>query len=249
MPNSLPFQLDQHYINPKLAQIYDLDSPWSEDRDFYLSIVGDAPKTILDLGCGTGLLCDAYAKNGHTVTGVDPAEEMLNIARQKQYGAEIIWIQSKAQDFKSECLYDVIIMTGHAFQVLLGDEDVISVFKTMRDHLKPDGRIVFESRNPYIDWKSKWNYVITLNTSFGVMQESRHFIDYNENKMTFRLEYKFLDETLTSQSVLRFWTRDEIVKNLADVGLSIDTIYGDWHQASFDSSSSEEMIFKIRKKS
>ena len=75
--------LDEHYINPKLAEIYDLDSPWSKDRDFYLSLAGDVQKRILDLGCGTGLLCDAYAAKGHNVTGVDPAEAMLKIARQK----------------------------------------------------------------------------------------------------------------------------------------------------------------------
>lgn len=238
-------KLDEHYVNSKLAEIYDLDSPWSKDRDFYLSLAGETPKEILDLGCGTGLLCDAYADKGHKVTGVDPAVAMLKIARQKKHGKNINWIQSKAEDFKSQYLFDLIIMTGHAFQVLLEEQDVESVFATMRDHLKPEGTIVFESRNPNIDWKSKWDYEISLNTIYGPMQESRRFINFVCDKMTFKLEYKFPDETLVSQSVLRFWTKDQIESKLTKTGLIVDTIYGDWNQTPFSSEHSEEMIFKI----
>lgn len=52
---------DEHYINPTLAELYDLDSPWTPDRDFYLALTATTPLHILDLGCGTGLLCNAYA--------------------------------------------------------------------------------------------------------------------------------------------------------------------------------------------
>lgn len=239
-------KLDEHYINPKLAQIYDLDSPWSKDRDFYLSLAGDTPKRILDLGCGTGLLCEAYADNGHKVTGVDPAEAMLKIARQKKHANEITWVQSKAQNFKSEHLFDLIIMTGHAFQVLLEEREVESVFATMKDHLVPEGLIVFESRNPDIVWKSKWDYDIELNTTYGSMRESRRFINLVDQKMTFKLEYKFPDETLVSQSVLRFWTKEQIESKLTKTGLIVDTVYGDWNQTPFSSEHSEEMVFKIR---
>jgi len=50
---------DEHYENPKLAAIYDRFCGWSRDRDFYLALAGDPPQHVLDLGCGTGLLCDA----------------------------------------------------------------------------------------------------------------------------------------------------------------------------------------------
>jgi 2-polyprenyl-3-methyl-5-hydroxy-6-metoxy-1,4-benzoquinol methylase len=80
---------DEHYENPKLAAIYDRFSPWSVDRDFYLALAGDPPQYVLDLGCGTGLLCDAYAAKGHIVTGVDPTAAMLAVARQKPHGNTI----------------------------------------------------------------------------------------------------------------------------------------------------------------
>ncbi len=81
--------LDKHYKNSRLAEIYDLDSPWSIDRDFYFSLAGIPSQKILDLGCGTGLLCDAYAAEGHNVTGVDPSSAMLEVARRKPHGKKI----------------------------------------------------------------------------------------------------------------------------------------------------------------
>jgi ubiquinone/menaquinone biosynthesis C-methylase UbiE len=46
-------------------------------------------KTILDVGCGTGALCSVLNGMGHKVTGLDPAEKMLNIAREKPENKDI----------------------------------------------------------------------------------------------------------------------------------------------------------------
>jgi len=40
-------------------------------------------KTVLDVGCGTGALCSVLNEKGLEVTGIDPAEKMLEIARKK----------------------------------------------------------------------------------------------------------------------------------------------------------------------
>lgn len=80
-----------------------------------MSLAGDSRKHVLDLGCGTGLICDAMAARGHEVTGVDPSATMLDIARQKPNGAKAEWVQSLAQDFKSDKTFDLVIMTGNAF--------------------------------------------------------------------------------------------------------------------------------------
>lgn len=237
--------IDAHYLNPKLAAIYDLDSPWSEDRDFYISLAGHEPRSILDLGCGTGLLCDAYAARGHHVTGVDPSAAMLDIARRKPHGKSVEWVQSPAQSFESGKRFDLIIMTGHAFQVLLDDNDISATFQVMRTHLNDGGLVVFESRNPRVDWASNWQYEMTFETSFGTLRETRHFLHWDEDCMTFQLLYSFPDETLSSTSELRFLSHDDIAKRAAAVGLTVHQLFGDWNKQAFDEASSAEMIFVL----
>jgi SAM-dependent methyltransferase len=237
---------DEHYENPKLAAIYDLFSPWSPDRDFYLSLAGEAPCHVLDLGCGTGLLCDAYAARGHIVTGVDPAPAMLAVARQKPHGSAIEWVQAAAQEYRSERRFDLIIMTGHAFQVLLRDEDVLAALTTMRRHLKPSGRAVFESRNPAIDWAAEWNGAEERSHQGIPIRETTEVLTRAGDRVTFEQRYELPDETLISFSELRFLPKQGIEERLAAAGLRVEALFGDWDRSPFDGSSSHEMIFIAR---
>jgi len=237
---------DAHYCTSRLAEIYDLDSPWSVDREFYLALAGSSPQGILDLGCGTGLLCNAFADKDHDVTGVDPAPQMLAVARRKPQGKKIDWIQSSAQKFRSHKLFDLVIMTGHAFQVLLEDEDVRAAFMTMRRHVKPDGLIAFESRNPAIDWSRQWNYDMKLQLPGYAVYESRRFLFMHEQRMKFELRYQFPDEQLVSESELLFLCRSEIEQHLQASDLRIEKVLGDWDGREFDEASSPEMIFLVR---
>lgn len=237
---------DNHYENPKLAAIYDLDSGWSVDRDFYLALASDVQQKILDLGCGTGLLCDAYAAKGHDVTGVDPSAAMLDVARRKPHGATISWVQSFSQTFESDKTFDLIIMTGHAFQVLIEDEDIRATFNTIKKLLSADGSFVFESRNPSISWASQWDYDVELKLPDQAVRESRKFLEQNGERMSFELKYEFHDETLTSNSELRFSNHKVIEHLLSEAGLHVEKMLGDWSGGLFNESISEEMIFVVR---
>ncbi len=49
---------------------------------------------ILDVGCGTGALCSVLNEKGMTVTGIDPAEKMLNIAKNKPENKKINFVHA-----------------------------------------------------------------------------------------------------------------------------------------------------------
>jgi ubiquinone/menaquinone biosynthesis C-methylase UbiE len=46
-------------------------------------LAGHPPKRVLDAGCGTGVLALMFAELGHTVTGIDLAVRMLEVAKRK----------------------------------------------------------------------------------------------------------------------------------------------------------------------
>jgi SAM-dependent methyltransferase len=238
--------MDAHYEVPELVELYDVASGWSRDRDFYLALAGASPKAVLDLGCGTGLLCDAYAARGHDVTGVDPSPEMLAVARKKPNACRITWVQADAEDFRSERRFDLMIMTGHAFQVLLDDADILRALRNMRAHLNSGGLIVFESRNPGFDWRSVWNRDKTLEHDGRSIVERSRLLAFEDGQMAFEQAYHFPDKTLLSRSTLNFPSRAKVTRLLEDAGLGVETVLGDWDGAPFDEGSSREMIFMVR---
>ncbi len=49
---------------------------------------------ILDVGCGTGALCNVLNQQGLNVIGIDPAEKMLNIAKKRNQGNNVKFIKA-----------------------------------------------------------------------------------------------------------------------------------------------------------
>ena len=121
---------------------------------------------LLDLGCGTGQLAAALTED-REVVGVDPAGAMLEVARRRPGGERVTWIEGDARALDLGRRFDLVLLTGHAFQVFLTPEDQLAVLRTIARHLTPRGRFLFDSRNPTArEWR-KWTPA-----------ESRHTIDH-----------------------------------------------------------------------
>ncbi|MEO0960884.1 MAG: class I SAM-dependent methyltransferase [Pseudomonadota bacterium] len=238
---------DAHYDDPRLAALYDLGNGWSEDSDYYLALAGTAPCRVLDIGCGTGIITDAIAACGHAVVGADPSPGMLAVAGTKPRADAIRWVESNAQSLDLGETFDLIIMTGHAFQTLATDADMAAAAASIKRHLAPDGRAVFESRNPLIDWPSRWAYGVDLDAPQGTVRETREYLGQDAGCMTFDLHYSFPDGAeLVSRSILRFADRKTIEAVFRTAGLVPEHVHGDWDGSSFDAASSPEMIFHMR---
>jgi len=230
------------YGDVQIAAIYEVANPFAEDGDFYLSLVTGPPCSVLDLGCGTGTLCCALAERGHRVTGVDPAAAMLSIARNKPYAERVEWVESSAQNYRSRRRFDLIVMTGHAFQVLLTDADVVAALETMQRHLKRRGRAAFETRNPRIDWVGEWRARSRI-LSGGQITEMLNITHANGEFISFETSYWLPDRTVTTNSTLRFPSREHMEALISSSGLLLRDVFGDWNAGAFDAERSREMIF------
>jgi len=233
------------YQEPQIAEIYDLVNPWSQDSEFYLSLAGLRPCSVLDLGCGTGTLCCALAERGYWVTGVDPAAAMLDVAKRKPHAEQVEWVESSAQSYQSHRRFDLIIMTGHVFQVLLTDADALAVLDNMRGHLKKRGRVAFETRNPSVDWAGEWagrrrGVHMPLG---GQLIETLDILGRDGELISFRTSYCLPHVTLTTSSTLRFASRQHVEALIARSGLVLRDVLGDWDGDPFDAARSREVIF------
>jgi len=233
------------YLNAQIAEIYDLVNSRSQDTDFYLSLAALRSCRVLDLGCGTGTLCCGLAERGHQVTGVDPAATMLAVARRKPHAEKVEWIESSAQSYEADRRFDLIVMTGHAFQILLTDADALAVLETMRGHLKERGRIAFETRNPRVDWVGEWSgrqrLIGTL--AGGQLLETLEIAGQDREFISFQTPYRSPHETLTTSSKLRFPSREHVEALIARSGLVVRDLLGDWDAGPFEAARSREIIF------
>ena len=228
-----------YYSDPRLAAVYDGLNPLTNDTDchrFYLALAGATPIDVLDMGCGTGRLSFQLARRGHRVTGADPAAGMLGVARGQPGGAAIRWIETGAADLATDTRFDLVIMTGHVFQVFLEDREVVAALANLHRHLAPGGRVAFETRNPAVqDW-NEWMPDTTRErvdvAGVGPVDVHYDIVSVDGEFVTFETHFGFApDDVVVAPTTLRFTDRDRLAAFLAEAGFTDVTWYGDWDRS------------------
>ena len=104
---------DAIFAEPRLAQIYDAVDDDRSDLDAYLAMAKEfGARRTLDIGCGTGTLACLLAARGLEVTGADPAQASLDVARRKPHAGQVHWLHVPAADLPVTLAADLAFMTG-----------------------------------------------------------------------------------------------------------------------------------------
>ena len=238
------------FNNSRLAEIYDAVCPLGRDSDFFLSEVEKSnPKSVLDVGCGSGILTVELTKIADKVVGVEPAVPMLEIARRRPGGTKVTWIQGYVTDV-SDVIFDVIIMTSHVAQFLLSEDEWQSTLKHLSTLLSPGGKLIFDCKNPVAKPWSSWtkeNTKRSVDTALGKVLMWNELLSVVDDHVQYQLHYRFdSGDVLTSNNELIYRTKENLSNSLNRTGFEVEEIYGDW-DGSFANKSSEEMIFVARK--
>jgi SAM-dependent methyltransferase len=235
---------DAIYTDPRLAAVYEVLNPPAADTAFYLALAGETSLDVLDMGCGTGALAVEAARRGHRVWGADPAEAMLAIARARPGGDHVTWVRSDAAGLRLDTRFDLIIMTGHVFQVFLEDEAVRAALASLHAHLAPGGRLAFETRNPAVrawrTWTPKETFQAVEVPDLGRVEVWHDLRTAEDGRVTFDTHFHFADSSAAVEpSTLRFMDRDELAGFLAEAGLMEIAWFGDWDSAPLGLASPE----------
>jgi SAM-dependent methyltransferase len=217
---------DENFRHPRLAAVYDALDSHRSDLEVYLAIAQELEaKTVLDIGCGTGTFALLLGDRGYEVTGVDPARASLDVARTKPGAERVRWIDGDATQLPPMQV-DLATMTGNAAQAIVGEAAWHGTLRGAREALRPGGHLVFETRDPARRAWTEWNRAET----HRVTEVAETWIDLLEVEgplVGFRGTYVFPDgEVLTSDSTLRFRTRDEVEADLIANGYVVDEVRG-----------------------
>ncbi|MGI8446531.1 MAG: class I SAM-dependent methyltransferase, partial [Streptosporangiaceae bacterium] len=203
------------------------------------------------MGCGTGLLACEFAARGHGVTGADPAEAMLALARGRPGGDRVRWIQADAAGLATSARFDLIVMTGHMFQLLLDDRDVLAALRALSGHLAPGGRLAFETRNPAAREWQEWNPRDTRQRvqAAGLVADVHYDISAVAAELvTYETWFRFAGsrDALVVPDTLRFMDQAQVAAFLAAAGLARVTWCGDWDGSPYSPPSPEIIAIAAR---
>lgn len=236
--------VDPAFARFDMARLYDAFNHHGEDGDFYENFT-KTPCRVLDIGCGTGSVTLSLAELGHTVTGVDPADGMLQVARAKDEQGRVAWVQAPAAEFTLPDRFDLAIMTGHVFQVFLDDAETLAALRNIHRHMAPGGRLILESRNPqdraWEDWTRENTREQRVIEGIGPVDVYYQIKNVEGEHVTFDAVFTILDtdETLVSESRLRFAPLDTIQRLLSAAGFGEVELLGWWDGTPYSETSPE----------
>lgn len=131
------------------AQYYDLlykDKDYRGEVDYLHKLITDHssnPKSILDLGCGTGRYDVLFSQKGYTVVGVDLSEKMISIAKGKSADT-LKFLQGDIRNIQLNRKFDVVVSLFHVMSYQITNKDIEDVFKTAKLHLEEGGVFIFD---------------------------------------------------------------------------------------------------------
>ncbi|GLX66670.1 class I SAM-dependent methyltransferase [Paenibacillus glycanilyticus] len=222
---------DKIFEEPRLAELYDwFDTPDRPDLDHYASMATEfQAHSIIDLGCGTGNLACRLASMGKEVIGIDPAMASLNVAKGKDYGTRVKWLHGTIDAIQGMQV-DLVTMTGNVAQVFITDEEWTGMLRACQEAIRPGGRLVFEVRDPAMEAWNNWNrestYQCLERSDFGRVETWVDLLEVNLPWVTFRHTFIFCREgkELTSDSTLRFRSKEEIMDALSEARFVVEEI-------------------------
>ena len=99
-------------------------------------LIRDEPRTVLDMGCGTGEIARPLAGYVDRVDAVDQSKAMIRIGRCRDGGdrANIRWVCQSAEDFQYEARYSLIVTAASLHWM-----DWHTVLPRMAESLSPRG--------------------------------------------------------------------------------------------------------------
>ncbi|ADT86905.1 bifunctional 2-polyprenyl-6-hydroxyphenol methylase/3-demethylubiquinol 3-O-methyltransferase UbiG [Vibrio sp. Vb2880] len=129
-------------------------------------------KTVLDVGCGGGILAESMAREGAHVTGLDMGKEPLEVARLHalETGTKLTYIQSTIEDHAQENpqTYDVVT----CMEMLEHVPDPLSVIQSCAALVKPGGHVFFSTLNR--NFKSYLFAIVGAEKLLKIVPEGTH---------------------------------------------------------------------------
>jgi SAM-dependent methyltransferase len=256
---------DDHYdANIGISEFYDTTLVYLErkDVDFYVAEGRNASGPVLELGCGTGRILVPTARSGVRITGLDSSVNMLTRCRAK-LATQPEAIRSLTDVVRGDLAgfdlgrqYALITIPFRPFQHLLTVEQQLGCLHSVRKHLAPRGRLIFDvfHVNPESVYSKAWmeekeegpptrlpdGRIVRRTVRIAAFHRAQQINDVGF--CWYVTHPNGRQEEIRWRTGLRYYYRFEVEHLLARAGLHLAALYGNFDRSAFVEES-PEMIF------
>lgn len=180
------------------------------------------PKSVLDIGCGTGTFVVELHKKGLKCFGLDASSEMVAVAKKK--AKDINFSVGDMTNFSMDAKVDFITaVSSPLYMNNFGKNQRSSCFKSVIQNLKETGYFIFD----VINFENFEKYLKKKNRKFPIKSRFEHedviyntSIEYiNPDKISVKI-FKDSDNSLVLEQVYERGSIDRLKKELLDIGFS-----------------------------
>lgn len=234
------------------SEAYEALNPADDDYRYYVGLARRLnARTVVDLGCGTGVLATLLVADGREVVGVDPDAEMLRVARSRPGGTDVRWVHGYA-DALPRGWADMVTMSGHVSQVFRSDDEWTGTLRDIRAGLRPRGVLAFEMRDPEAEGWRRWTRdetVRSVQMTGGTFEFWHETTEVNLPLVTYASYTKNLatGETTSSLDTLAFRDLETLDRSLREAGFEDVTAVGSWDGGPVVTGETKELIVAARR--
>lgn len=219
------------------AKVYDRlmrsDIDYEKYADYIENLFGVydiSPDLVCDLACGTGNITIPLAKRGYNMTGADCSFEMLNIAREKSAGLDILYLEQSVQRLDLYGSMGAILCMIDGFNYIISPKSLEKAFWKIKNcFLDTDGVLIF-------DISSKYKLETIIGNNTFIHSDKDIFYSWRNRYIKNRsLSDMMLDffvkgshgyERFEERHLQRAWSEEEITVMLKRAGFNLVDVYG-----------------------
>jgi SAM-dependent methyltransferase len=245
------------------AELYDLEhAELDADIELYRNFALRCDGPVLELGCGSGRVGIALARDGLDVVGVDNSVAMLALARARATGAplrgRIRFEQTDVRSLSMAGQFALAIYPLNGFLHLLSMEDQQRALRNIGRALMPGGLLILDLPNPHVVFVPGMDDQLVVRRRFwspegqpvtSLTCSRTHLADQTQHLTLFydRVDGQGLVRRTTVEMDLRFVYRYEMACLLEQAGFTVDDVYGSYDMDPYESDS-ESMVFVAYKR-
>lgn len=250
------------------AYVYDRlmdDTPYPQWLKFVHSFWSEhgAPRTVVELGCGTGSLAIPLAQTGIRVTGVDLSTDMLAVARDKEEsvlrrsafaaGGSVRWLEQDMREWAAPEPADAVISFCDSMNYVTEPEGIVQVFRSTYEGLRAGGCFLFDmlTAKQFAEYAEAQPFVLNDEDIAYIWTVE---YDGDERRIRHDLTVFVQDEAAETGRYLRFdevheqraYPVEWIFRQLEESGFAEIRAYGDFRFVEADASTNR-VFFVARK--